>query len=73
VGVQVCPKCCPHICSKEENRGGRMLGGDVERPGVTSGQPYTASKGLIRRGFQGRAQVWRRAKGSSLTQSIWSS
>jgi hypothetical protein len=34
-----------------------MLEGVLGRPGVTSGQPYTASKGLISRGFRGRAQV----------------
>jgi hypothetical protein len=34
-----------------------MLKGIVGRHNVTSGHPYMASKGLISRGFQGRAQV----------------
>jgi hypothetical protein len=34
-----------------------MLEGVAGRSGVTSGRPYMASKGLIGRGFGGRALV----------------
>ena len=40
-----------------------------ERPEGTMDLPYMASNGLIFKGFVGKAQTFKRAKGKSLIQS----